>query len=96
VIGERGVRISGGERQRLSVARALYRDPAVLVFDEATSSLDGETERDLTLALRQLRGHKTIIIVTHRPSSLEACDQIVHIAEGRMTTDDARNGMPTP
>lgn len=96
VIGERGVRISGGERQRLSVARALYRDPAVLVFDEATSSLDGETERDLTHALRQLRGRKTIIIVTHRPSSLEACDQIVHIAEGRITTGDAGNGTPTP
>lgn len=87
IIGERGVRLSGGERQRLSVARALYSDPDVLVFDEATSSLDPGTERDLTRAIDQLRGRKTIIIVAHRLSTVEHCDRLLLLEDGRVSAD---------
>jgi ATP-binding cassette subfamily C protein len=87
IIGERGVRLSGGERQRLSVARALYHDPDVLIFDEATSSLDAGTERDLTRAIDQLRGRKTIIIIAHRLSTVEQCDRLLLLADGAVSAD---------
>lgn len=87
VVGERGVRLSGGERQRLSVARALYHDPDVLVFDEATSSLDPGTERDLTRAIELLRGRKTIIIVAHRLGTVEHCDRLLLLEDGVVSAD---------
>jgi ABC-type multidrug transport system fused ATPase/permease subunit len=70
VVGERGVRLSGGQRQRIGIARALYHDPAVLVLDEATSSLDTATERDVMDAVRALHGEKTLIIVAHRLNAI--------------------------
>lgn len=84
IVGERGVRLSGGQRQRIGIARALYNDPAILVLDEATSALDAETERGLMTAIDALHGSKTILIVTHRMSTLAWCDQIATLASGRV------------
>ncbi|ABI57695.1 ABC transporter ATP-binding protein [Alkalilimnicola ehrlichii MLHE-1] len=83
-VGERGVRLSGGQRQRLGIARALYRDPAILVFDEATNALDNETEREVMAALYGLARSKTIIIIAHRLSTVERCDHIVMLEQGRI------------
>jgi ABC-type multidrug transport system fused ATPase/permease subunit len=81
-VGERGVRISGGQRQRIGIARALYHDPAVLVLDEATSSLDAATERSVMEAVNALHGMKTILIVAHRTSTVEHCDTIIRLGRG--------------
>ena len=84
IAGERGVRISGGQRQRIAIARALYHDPALIVFDEATSSLDDDTEQGVLQAVRQLRGLKTILIVSHRMSAVAYCDRIYRLHAGRV------------
>jgi len=85
LVGERGVRLSGGQRQRIGIARALYLDPPILVFDEATSALDMETEKEVMKSLDHLRTNKTILIVTHRISALEHCDQIISLNEGNLS-----------
>lgn len=82
--GERGVRLSGGQRQRLAIARALYRDPAVLVFDEATSALDAETEQAVMEAIRFLSHQKTLLIISHRPTTLSWCDITYEVAGGKI------------
>jgi ABC-type multidrug transport system fused ATPase/permease subunit len=82
VVGERGVRLSGGQRQRIGIARALYHDPSVLVLDEATSSLDTETERGVMQAVRALQRAKTVIIVAHRLSTVEHCDRLYRLERG--------------
>ena len=79
VIGDNGMRLSGGQRQRLGIARALYRDPEIIVFDEATSALDTETENALMDAVEKLHGSKTLIMVAHRLSTVEKCDQRIEI-----------------
>lgn len=84
ILGEHGTRLSGGQRQRIAIARALYHDPDVLVFDEATSSLDNITEREITRAIDILAGDKTILIVAHRLSTVYKCDQIVFMKDGRL------------
>jgi len=81
-VGERGVRLSGGQRQRIGIARALYHDPAVLVMDEATSSLDGVTESAVMEAVQTLSRQKTTILVAHRFSTVQACDVIYYLARG--------------
>ncbi len=91
IVGERGVRLSGGQRQRIGIARALYHDPAVLVLDEATSSLDAATESGVIDAVKALRGNKTIIVVAHRLGSVEHCDRVVMIANGRVTNEDVNS-----
>lgn len=84
VVGERGVRLSGGQRQRLGIARALVMKPDVLVFDEATSSLDYESERAIQLAMRSLFGTCTLIIIAHRLSTVREADKIVVLNQGEI------------
>lgn len=78
-IGERGVMLSGGQKQRIGIARALYKDPSVLLFDEATSSLDIETECEVNKTIQSLKGFKTVIIIAHRTSTLSNCDMILSL-----------------
>lgn len=85
LVGDRGVKLSGGQRQRIGIARALYNSPAILVFDEATSSLDGETEQGVMDSLVSLKGKKTLIIVAHRLTTVQECDIIYKIDKGRVT-----------
>lgn len=82
VIGENGVRISGGERQRLGIARALYHRPNIVILDEATSALDNETEEELSRAIEELSGDKTLIIIAHRLSTIRKCDCIYFMQNG--------------
>ena len=82
IVGERGVKVSGGQRQRIAIARALYEDPEILVLDEATSSLDNETETMLMESIDALHGHKTLIIVAHRLTTIKNCDKIYEIVDG--------------
>jgi len=84
IVGERGVRLSGGQRQRIGIARSIYHDPAVLVLDEATSSLDSETEQSVMQAIKALMGSKTIIIIAHRLSTVEHCNQLFRLERGRI------------
>ena len=78
-VGDKGIQLSGGQKQRLGIARALYRNPEVLIFDEATSALDLKTESRILSTIKNLQKNKTIIIVSHRPSSLNFCDKIYEI-----------------
>ncbi len=84
VVGERGVRLSGGQRQRLGIARALVCDPDLLVFDEATSSLDYESERAIQVAMRGIQGTRTTLIIAHRLSTVRDADLIVVLDQGRI------------
>ncbi len=85
-VGERGVRLSGGQKQRIGIARALYRDPEVLVLDEATSALDNLTEQAVMEAVRLLARKKTIIMIAHRLTTVQACDTIFLLEDGRLAT----------
>lgn len=84
LVGERGVRVSGGERQRIAIARALYRDPGVLVFDEATAALDNRTEKELSETIQRLHGRKTLLIVAHRLTTVRECTRLVFLRDGRI------------
>ena len=84
IVGENGVRLSGGQLQRIGIARALYNNPSVIVFDEATSSLDYETEKDLMIDINKLKKEKTLIIITHRLSIVDKCDLIIKIKSGEI------------
>lgn len=83
-VGERGVQLSGGQRQRIGIARALYNNANVLVFDEATSALDGITEKMIMDAIHDFHGSKTIIMIAHRLKTVEKCDQIFFLDQGRV------------
>jgi ABC-type multidrug transport system fused ATPase/permease subunit len=88
MIGENGVRISGGQRQRIGIARALYRNPEILILDEATSALDNETEKAVMESIDYLKGKKTLVIIAHRLSTLQNCDEVYEVKEGKITRTD--------
>lgn len=85
VVGEKGIRISGGQLQRVGIARALYREPEILILDEATSSLDHITEKKIMDSVQFLKRKKTLVIITHRLSTVEKCDRIYFIDKGKIT-----------
>ena len=87
LVGERGARLSGGQRQRIGIARALYNNPDILVLDEATSSLDTETERGVMQAVQALQGDKTVIIVAHRLSTVEYCDRLYRLENAQIVDE---------
>jgi len=80
LVGERGSRLSGGQRQRIGIARALYKDASVIILDEATSALDSETERGIMASINRLNKSITVLIISHRPTTLKFCDQIIEIS----------------
>jgi len=84
VVGERGIRISGGERQRIGIARALFNDPRLLVFDEATSAVDNKTEQEIADLIYSLTTGRTVIIVAHRISTVRRCRRIVYLRQGQI------------
>jgi ATP-binding cassette subfamily B protein/ATP-binding cassette subfamily C protein len=85
LVGEGGIQLSGGQKQRIGIARALYNDPEVLVLDEATSSLDDETEAQIMDEIYDVSGSKTLIIIAHRLSTVERCDRRIQIEDGVIT-----------
>lgn len=90
-VGEHGVRLSGGQRQRIGIARALYNDPEVLVMDEATASLDNETEKIFMEAVKQFSGKKTMVLIAHRLTTVKSCDIIYFLKEGRLISAGTYN-----
>ena len=84
IVGERGVKLSGGQRQRIGIARALYKNADVLIFDEATSSLDDKTEKAVMDEINKLSKKMTILIIAHRLSTLDKCDTVVEINSGML------------
>ncbi len=86
-IGERGIRLSGGQRQRIGIARALFEDPEVLVLDEATSALDNETEAAIMESINRLHGRKTLIIIAHRLQTIEKCDMVYRVENGKVARE---------
>lgn len=83
-LGDRGIRLSGGQRQRVGIARALYNDPSVLIFDEATSSLDTQTEYEVNNAIQTLKGSKTLIVIAHRLTTVRQCNRLIYLINGRV------------
>lgn len=86
-IGERGIRLSGGQRQRIGIARALFEDPELLVLDEATSALDNETEAAIMDSINSLHGRKTLVIIAHRLQTIEKCDMVYRVSEGKINKE---------
>jgi ABC-type multidrug transport system fused ATPase/permease subunit len=84
LVGELGIRLSGGQRQRIGIARALYKRASVLVFDEATSSLDNATEQAVMESIQRLNRHLTILIIAHRLTTVKSCDEIIELEHGRV------------
>ena len=97
-VGDRGAGMSGGQRQRLGIARALFTKPKLLVLDEATSALDGETEVNVSAAIRTLKGEVTVVLIAHRLSTVRDADQVVYLEDGKIlatgTFDEVRAAVP--
>lgn len=83
-VGEGGLTLSGGQRQRIAIARALLRDPAILIMDEATSMIDADSETQIAAAVREMRGTRTILIVAHRPGTIQTAGKIIRMEQGRI------------
>jgi ABC-type multidrug transport system fused ATPase/permease subunit len=86
-VGERGIRLSGGQKQRIGIARALYHNPSVLILDEATSALDTATEQAVMRSIGRLGGEKTIIMIAHRLATVQACDKLLVLENGRVRAE---------
>ena len=84
IIGENGVNLSGGQIQRLGIARSLYRDTEILIFDESTNSLDSETEDEFMEVVNKLRGEKTILFISHKVKVLEKCDKLFELKNKKL------------
>lgn len=97
-VGDRGAKISGGQRQRLGIARALITRPSLLVLDEATSALDGETEAGISESIQTMRGRTTVILIAHRLSTVRTADKVVYMDRGKLiacgTFDEVRSAVP--
>mgnify|MGYP002962073571 CR=1 FL=1 len=85
MVGEHGGKLSGGQRQRIGIARALYHDPEILILDEATSALDNDTEAAIMDAIENFHGRKTMLIIAHRLKTIENCDMIYKVENGKIT-----------
>lgn len=85
LIGERGIRLSGGQKQKLDLTRNIIKNPPVLLFDEATSNLDSESEKKIQMTIDKLNGYKTIVIVAHRLSTIKSANQIIFLENGEIT-----------
>ena len=83
-VGEHGVRLSGGQLQRIGIARALYHNPKLLILDESTNALDDDTERKIMESIRELKGKLTIIIIAHRLSTVKYCDKLIELKNGNI------------
>ena len=81
-VGERGARISGGEKQRVGIARALYKNPQILIFDEATNALDLKTEELIMSSIKRLQKEKAILIISHKKRTLGFCNRVVELENG--------------
>ena len=97
-VGDRGTRFSGGQRQRLGIARAMFSKPKLLILDEATSSLDGDSEAEITDTILNLKGNVTVLIIAHRLSSIRNADQLVYLEAGKVegigTFEEVRSRIP--
>ncbi|WP_204138897.1 ABC transporter ATP-binding protein [Halomicronema sp. CCY15110] len=91
MLGERGVRLSGGQQQRIGIARALYRQASMIIFDEATSSLDTKTEKEVMAAIEGLRDTVTMVLIAHRLSTIQTCDRIFEFQDGRIVAAGTYN-----
>jgi ABC-type bacteriocin/lantibiotic exporter with double-glycine peptidase domain len=97
-VGEQGAKLSGGQRQRLGIARAMYTKPKLLVLDEATSSLDGQTEFEIARSIQSLKEQVTVVMIAHRLSTVREADQVIYLEGGKIlaagTFEEVRNAVP--
>ena len=87
IIGDKGVKLSGGQRQRIAIARELFKEPQIMIFDEATSSLDTDSEQYIQNSINKMMGKCTIIIIAHRLSTIKDCDYIYVLSKGRIVEE---------
>jgi ABC-type transport system involved in Fe-S cluster assembly fused permease/ATPase subunit len=93
VVGERGLKLSGGEKQRVAIARAILKNPRIFLFDEATSALDSKTEREIQKSLREVSKHTTTLIIAHRLSTVVDADEILVLDEGKAVERGTHNAL---